>query len=501
MLRFSGAVRPISSCFHFNVYRHPISAVSSSSKYLSTQVREPAGPNVVTSTFPGPKSTELKKELESIQNVGAVQMFIDYEKSIGNYMFDVDGNVFLDVYTQISSLPLGYNHPAMVQAVQKPENVATFVNRPALGVLPPKNFVNRLRNSLLSVAPAGMQEVQTMSCGSCSNENAFKAVFIRHVALQRGGSPPTPEELHSCKYNLPPGAPKLSILSFDGGFHGRTFGALSTTHSKSIHKLDIPSFDWPIARFPEYKYPLEEFESHNKQEDDKSLAHVEELIHEYKRKAIPVAGLIIEPIQAEGGDRHASDEYFRRLRSLAVKHDVLFICDEVQTGCGPTGRFWAHEHWGSDNPPDVVTFSKKMLTGGYYYKPEVRPKEGYRIFNTWVGDPTKLLLIEEVLKVIRTENLLENVRTTGKHLLDGMSEISKKYPATFLNPRGRGTFCAADLPTEEARNKFVTQMHLLGVHCGGSGSKTVRVRTALTFEKKHADIMLDRVNKVLAEKF
>lgn len=63
---------------------------------------------------------------------------------------------------------------------------------------------------------------------------------------------------------------------------------------------------------------------------------------------------------------------------------VILICDEVQTGCGPTGKWWAHEYWGLSSPPDIVCFSKKMLTGGYYYKSDVRPKEAYRIFNTWV---------------------------------------------------------------------------------------------------------------------
>lgn len=462
---------------------------------------EPAEPSVVSPTFPGPKSEALKRELDSIQNAGAVQLFIDYAKSAGNYMVDVDGNAFLDVYTQIASLPLGYNHPAMVAAVSDPRNVATFVNRPAMGVLPPADLVSRLKNALLSVAPKGLSEVQTMACGSCSNENAYKAVFISHIARQRDGKPPTAEELHSCKYNVPPGSPRLSLLSFDGAFHGRTFGALSTTHSKAIHKLDVPSFDWPIAHFPEYKYPLEEFESENKKEDEKSLAHVEELFHEYRKKGVPVAGLVVEPIQAEGGDRHASDDFFRRLRALAAKNNVLFICDEVQTGCGPTGKFWAHQHWGLEDSPDVVTFSKKMLTGGYFYKPHVRPKESYRIFNTWVGDPTKLLLIEEVLKVVNTEKLLENVRDTGKYMQKGLKDISKRHPNTFFNVRGRGTFCAADLPSEKDRNKFIAEMHHKGIHCGGCGEHSFRIRPALTFQRKHADILLDRIEKVLSEKF
>jgi 4-aminobutyrate aminotransferase/(S)-3-amino-2-methylpropionate transaminase len=69
---------------------------------------------------------------------------------------------------------------------------------------------------------------------------------------------------------------------------------------------------------------------------------------------------------------------------------MLFPSFQVQTGGGPTGKFWCHEYFGLSGPPDIVTFSKKMLTGGFYHKPELRPKQPYRIFNTWVGDPSKL---------------------------------------------------------------------------------------------------------------
>lgn len=502
VLSSPAASRPFSASGHPSaIIRSNIRASSVARRWGGSTACEPPEPKLLTSAFPGPRSEALKSELNVIQNAGAVQMFVDYEKSIGNYLYDVDGNAFLDIYTQISSLPLGYNHPALVAAVRDPANVATFVNRPAMGILPPSDLVSRLKNALLAVAPSGLAEVQTMACGSCSNENAYKAVFISHVAKERDGRAPTEEELHSCKYNRVPGSPKLSLLSFDGAFHGRTFGALSTTHSKAIHKLDVPSFDWPIAYFPQYKYPLEDFESDNRKEDDKSLAHVEELFHEYRTKGLPVAGLIVEPIQAEGGDRHASDDFFRRLLELANQNNVLFICDEVQTGCGPTGRFWAHQHWGAERSPDMVTFSKKMLTGGYFYKGHVRPQESYRIFNTWVGDPTKLLLVQEVLKVVNSEELLKNVTETGSYMMKGLKEIGRRYPHSFFNIRGRGTFCAVDLPTEADRNKFVTAMHLKGVHCGGCGNNSFRIRPALTFQKKHADIMLDRVERVLSEMF
>lgn len=462
---------------------------------------EPAEPKIITGEVPGPKTLSLKKELNNLQSPLTVQLFINYGKSIGNYICDADDNVFLDVYNQISSLPLGYNHPSLLEAVKNPANIESFVNRPALGIFPPTDFVNKLQKSLMSIAPPGLKEIQTMACGSCSNENAFKVVCFWYKYRERNGNPPSSEELESCMVNKEPGSPKLSIMSFMGGFHGRTFGSLATTHSKPIHKLDVPSFDWPIAHFPKYKYPLDEFKKENAAEDSKSLANVESLIEDYKKKGVPVAGLIIEPIQAEGGDNHASDDYFCKLRKLCLDKGVAFICDEVQTGGGPTGKFWAHEYWGLDVPPDVVTFSKKLLTGGYFYREEFRPRESYRIFNTWVGDPSKMVLLEAVVRVIKEQNLVQNMKTTGDYLLKNMHALQKKHPNKIFSVRGRGTFAAVDFASPEARDKAVKELHKKGIHCGGSGNKTLRIRTALIFQSKHADVFLDRLNSVLSENF
>jgi len=127
----------------------------------------------------------------------------------------------------------------------------------------------------LQVAPKGMNSLTTMMCGSCSNENAYKNMFMKYQRDKRGGTSNfTDLEKESCMINMPPGSPNLSILSFSGSFHGRTLGVLSTTHSKYVHKLDVPAFDWPMARFPVYKYPLHENLRENEQEDDRCLAEV-----------------------------------------------------------------------------------------------------------------------------------------------------------------------------------------------------------------------------------
>ncbi|ELK30384.1 4-aminobutyrate aminotransferase, mitochondrial [Myotis davidii] len=427
---------------------------------------------------PGPKSRELMKQLNIIQNAEAVHFFCNYEESRGNYLVDVDGNRMLDLYSQISSVPIGYNHPALMKLVQQPQNASTFVNRPALGILPPENFVEKLQESLLSVAPKGMSQLITMACGSCSNENAFKTIFMWYRA---------------------PGCPDYSILSFMGAFHGRTMGCLATTHSKAIHKIDIPSFDWPIAPFPRLKYPLEEFVKENQQEEARCLEEVEDLIVKYRKKKRTVAGIIVEPIQSEGGDNHASDDFFRKLRDISRKHGCAFLVDEVQTGGGCTGKFWAHEHWGLDDPADVMTFSKKMMTGGFFHREELRPNAPYRIFNTWLGDPCKNLLLAEVINVIKREDLLKNATHAGKALLTGLLDLQARYPQFISRVRGRGTFCSFDAPDEPTRNKLISIARSKGVVLGGCGDKSIRFRPTLVFRDHHAHLFLNIFSDILAD--
>ena len=374
--------------------------------------------------------------MSHVQDVRAVNTMVDFDKSIGNYMVDADGNTFLDVYAQIASIPVGYNNPNLMKAAQSTEFARALMNRPALGNFPPSDWADTITETFLGVAPPKLNKVYTAMCGSCANETAYKAAFIYQRRKARGNSDFSPEDLASCMDNKAPGSPDAAILSFTGGFHGRMFGSLSTTHSKAIHKIDVPAFDWPQAPFPALKYPLEENAAYNDKEEERCLEALNQAI---QNSAKPIAAIVVEPIQSEGGDNHASPRFFQGVRDITARHGVLMIVDEVQTGVGSTGTFWCHEKWNLSTPPDIVTFSKKFQAAGWYFSnPELVPNLPYRQFNTWMGDPVKALVARSIVQEIKQHNLVANTASTGEYLYSKLEELQQKYPSKFQDLRGKG---------------------------------------------------------------
>jgi 4-aminobutyrate aminotransferase / (S)-3-amino-2-methylpropionate transaminase len=457
---------------------------------------EPHGPRVNT-PIPGPKSKKAIAELNQVFDTRSLNLLANYQQSYGNYIADLDGNILLDVYAQIASIPVGYSNPSLLLAATSPDMASALINRPALGNFPQHDWASILETGILKVAPRGLGQVFTAMAGSDANETAYKAAFMWRRQMERGGADVefSPEDIETSMNNQVPGSPHLSIMSFTSGFHGRLFGSLSTTRSKPIHKMDIPAFDWPQAPFPALRYPLEENVQENAKEEKCCLEQAERIIQEYHN---PVAAVIVEPVQSEGGDNHASPSFFKGLREITKRNNVLFIVDEVQTGVGATGKFWAHEHWNMAEPPDMVTFSKKAQTAGYYFgNPALRPNKPYRQFNTWMGDPARAILFRAIINEIERLNLVENTSVTGDYLYNGLERIQQQYPEQIQNLRGKGqgTFIAFDSPR---RDEFLVKAKALGINIGGSGAKAVRLRPMLIFQKHHADIFLDAVQKLVS---
>lgn len=460
--------------------------------------QEPVKPQLISSSVPGPVSVEANNQLGTIFDNRAAYFVTDYENSLGNYISDVDGNLLLDVYCQISSIALGYNNPSLIKTAQSKEMIDSLINRPALACFPSKNYAQILNEGILAAAPPGMSKVWTALSGSCANETAYKAAFMYQAAKERGLLDFNHEELESVMQNKFPGSSKKVILSFENGFHGRLFGSLSTTRSKPIHKLDIPAFNWPMAPFPKLKYPLNEFTQENLEEEDRCLQEFERII---KNDWEPhqIAAIIVEPVQSEGGDNHASAHFFQGLRDITLKHDILMIVDEVQTGVGASGKFWAHEHWNLTNPPDMVTFSKKFQAAGFYFSDEnLQPNQPFRQFNTWCGDPSKAIIARTIYNEITQNDLVNKTAQVGNYLFPKLAKLSESY-GSFFNLRGEnfGTFIAWDFKHADDRNKFLFKMRQQGVNIGGCGDVSVRLRPTLLFEESHADLLVDTIESVL----
>merc|ERR1712176_318423 len=359
-----------------------------------------------------------------------------------------------------------------------------------MGIFPPAALTELLELPL-TIKPNGTHHIQTLMCGSCTVENAFKSAFGYQAYKERGGEGPSELELQSCMDGISPGSPDRVILGFRGAFHGRTFGSLSVTNSKAAIKVDMPAFDWPHAPFPNLKYPL-------KAEESRCLEEIEDIFFNYKNILNrPVAAMIIEPIQGEGGDRIASDDFYRNLKKICEKYDSVFIVDEVQTGFGATGKWWASDFW--DISTDILCYAKKSQACGFYYSDKFSHNPNTRIFNTWMGEPLKLVMMSKCIEIVNRENLLNNATKVGNMLHDGLLELQKETDGKVNSIRGRGLIQAFDGHSVEFRDKMVNKTFKNGLLIGPCGNKGIRFRPSLNFTEEDCAKTLDILRKSARE--
>ncbi|KAK1519827.1 4-aminobutyrate aminotransferase [Colletotrichum paranaense] len=390
-------------------------SATSSNRAAAIFSNGPSRPKIMTSSLPRPKVKGGLAELEEVFDTRSANISVDYKRSTGNYLVDADGNTFLDLeeltnyayfmhkFAQIASIPLEDDNPELNRASVSPVMVRAIASRPALGRFPSADYADLLKTGTLKAAPQGLNQVFTATTGSDANETAYKA-----------------------------------------GFHGSLSESLSTTRSKPIHKFDLPAFDWFVVPLPQFQYPLDQFATENAAEEKRCLEETELVLDEANDT---VAAVVIEPVQAGGSDNHASPAFFRGLLALNKRKSVLTIADEVQTGVGATGKFWAHEHWNLPSPPDMVTFSKTAQAAGFSSATLVyglTSRTGSS--NTWVGDLVRALLFKAIYGEIEKHGLVEQTARIGSHLYRELEALADKYPQNVLNPRGkdRGTFIAWD---------------------------------------------------------
>jgi 4-aminobutyrate aminotransferase/(S)-3-amino-2-methylpropionate transaminase len=248
--------------------------------------------------------------------------------------------------------------------------------------------------------------------------------------------------------------------------------------------------------FPACRFPLAEHAEENAKVAAASLAALERVLD---ANAGRVAAVIVEPIQSEGGDRHAPAGFFRSLAALVRKSGAALVLDEVQTGVGITGTLWANEQLDLEAPPDLVAFGKKMQLGGFFANERFTIGRFGRMYQTRNGDRARAILARAVLSTIVDGGLLPKIRETGRTLLGGLEELARRYPRLVSDPRGLGLLCAFDFPTPAVRDDFLKRALRRGVMATYTGTRSVRLRPHLVCGAAEVERALGAFDAVLGE--
>ncbi len=425
---------------------------------------------------------------------------MDAERSEGVWLQDLDGNIFLDLFGSFALGALGYNHPALLATASSPAFARAAANPTSTPFLTAPDWLEFVHRVQERWAPAGMGSMYCVDGGGEGVESALKAAFIVHgeARRRRAGRSPDPLQMDADEQAawMDNRGTDAVVVAFEGAFHGRGLGPLSATHSKLLHKADLPAFPWPTVPFPANRWPLADNAEHNAREEARCLVELERALDAHAGR---VAAVIVEPIQSEGGDRHASPAFYQAVQRLAGQAGAAFVLDEVQTGVGTSGRLWAVEHLQLPRPPDLLCFGKKMQMGGFFSTPEFAITRFGRMYQTRNGDRCKAQLAQTVLQTIEVEDLLANVRQTGALLLEGLEQLCRRHPGLLSQARGRGFLLAFDLPTAAARDEFNRRALARGVFATYTGSRSVRLRPHLVTRPEHAEIALSVFADVAAE--
>ena len=416
--------------------------------------------------------------------VDGFRIVVDLERSHGTYLYDALGErEILDLFTSFSTCALGYNHPGMANREFEKRVLPAAINKPAnsdLYTTAMAEFVTTFASTL----PAALRgNLFFISGGALAVENALKTAFDwkRRKNLEAGRA-----------------ARGDKIIHFRHAFHGRSGYTLSLTNTDPAKTDYFPKFDWPRVSTPQLRFPVTEAESERVAEAERRT--LDEIERALKADPHSVAGLIIEPIQGEGGDNHFRGEFLTELRRLADEREFLLIFDEVQTGFATTGRWWCCEHF--DVVPDVLAFGKKTQICGIAAGERVNEVDSVfrissRINSTWGGNLVDMIRCHRIVEIVEQENLLESARRVGEGFLSGLQALEGEFPGRVTNSRGRGMFLAFDLPDTGLRNRVLKELLALDVLGLSSGERSIRFRPPVSLTVEEARLGLERLGAAL----
>ena len=408
--------------------------------------------------------------------VDALELVVDLENSHGSFIRDArTGKDVLDMTSFFASNAVGLNHPRLLEPEFLKELTWAAVNK----VTNSDFYTPQMAETVQVFGEVGIPDYLPhlffIEGGTLAVENALKTAFDwkHRMNLAAGRS------VHENK---------LAILHFKSAFHGRSGYTLTMTNTHDPRKyMYFPRFDWPRVDPPYLRFPVDAAEQAR-------VAEAEEACFAAIRAAAAgrpheIAGLIIEGVMGEGGDRHFRPEFFQGLRRLCDELEIFFIVDEVQSGMAMTGKFWAHQHYGVQ--PDVISFGKKTQVCGILAGPRVDTveknvfREPSRINSTWGGNLVDMVRFRRILEIIRDENLVENARVMGERLLAGLREIEARHDQVSQT-RGLGLMCALDVDPAQrpAIKRRCYEKGMLVLPCG---EQSIRIRPNLAVTADEID--------------
>lgn len=411
----------------------------------------------------------------------------DLQRSRGSWVLDeASGRTYLDFFSNFASQALGWNHPGLSDPGFLERLTLAAMHKPANSDLYTRFFAEFAQTfSRIAVPDSHAGHLFFVDGGAMAVENALKAAFDWKIRRNRAAG--RGEELGT------------QVIHFRQAFHGRSGYTLSVTNTADPRKTALfPKFSWPRISNPSITFPLADHLEEVEAAERQALREVETAV---ARHGHDIACLLVEPIQAEGGDNHFRPEFLRELRRLADEHEFLLIFDEVQTGLGATGSWWAWQQLGVE--PDLFAFGKKVQVCGIASndridtEPENVFRVSSRINSTWGGNLADMVRITRLLEIMEQEDILANVRAMGEFLLRGLHELAAEYPALVSQPRGRGLMLAFDLPDGEIRNRTIDACREQGLLVLPCGTHSIRFRPYLDLTREDGAQALRLLDKAL----
>jgi len=444
-----------------------------------TKLSETKLPRLLTQ-LPGPKATQV---LELDAKFMSPSFTRDYplvaKRGHGAVVEDVDGNTFLDFAAGIAVCSTGHCHPKVVAAIQK--QAAELIHMSGTDfyyeVLP------QLAQKLVNTVPGSAEKKAFFTnSGTEAIEGAMK---LARYATKRD-----------------------KFIAFYGCFHGRTMGALSLTASKSTQRKGFGALLAGVEHIP-YPNP---YRCAPGQTAETCGAEILETLERqiFKRLFDPeeVAAIVIEPIQGEGGYVSAPKFFLQELQRICRKHGIMLVADEVQSGMGRTGKWWASEHAGIE--PDILTSAKGIASGMPLGAFVARAS----VMNTWKpgshgttfgGNPVCVAAALATMDLIETQ-YKDNARRMGEYLLAKMADWTSKFKIVG-DVRGRGLMIGVEIvrdqrTKEEApdlRNAIVDAAFHKGLLVLGAGANTIRLSPPLLIDEQQADFAVRILDECVAE--